>query len=147
MAMDHQVDTAQQKKGEPMKILQPPGWTRPRGYANGIVASGRTVFISGMIGWNGQGEFFASDFAGQVRQALLNIVEVLREADARPEHIVRMTWYVLDKQEYVAAFSEIGKIYREIIGRHFPAMTAVQVAALVEDQARVEIEVTAVVPT
>ena len=129
-----------------MTTLQPPGWTRPRGYANGIVARGRTVFVSGMIGWDGQGVFHASDFAGQVRQALLNIVEVLAEADARPEHIVRMTWYVLDKREYVAAYPEIGVAYRDIIGRHFPAMTAVQVAGLVEDQARVEIEVTAVIP-
>ena len=129
-----------------MTTLQPPGWTRPRGYANGIVARGRTVFVSGMIGWDDQGVFHASDFAGQVRQALLNIVEVLAEADARPEHIVRMTWYVLDKREYVAAYPEIGVAYRDIIGRHFPAMTAVQVAGLVEDQARVEIEVTAVIP-
>ncbi len=129
-----------------MTTLQPPGWTKPRGYANGIVARGRTVFVSGMIGWDGQGVFHASDFAGQVRQALLNIVEVLAEADARPEHVVRMTWYVLDKREYVAAYAEIGVAYRDIMGRHFPAMTAVQVAGLVEDQARVEIEVTAVVP-
>lgn len=129
-----------------MNILQPPGWSKPRGYANGIVARGRTVFVSGMIGWDGQGVFHSSDFAGQVRQALLNIVEVLREADARPEHIVRMTWYVLDRKEYVAAYPEIGVVYRDIMGRHFPAMTAVQVAGLVEDQARVEIEVTAVVP-
>jgi len=99
-----------------------------------------------MIGWDAQGVFHTNDFAGQVRQALRNIVEVLKEADARPEHIVRMTWYVLDKQEYVAAYSEIGVAYRDIIGRHFPAMTAVQVAGLVEDDARVEIEVTAVVP-
>jgi enamine deaminase RidA (YjgF/YER057c/UK114 family) len=129
-----------------MDILQPPGWARPRGYANGIAARGRTVFISGMIGWDAQGVFHTADFAGQVRQALQNIIEVLREADARPEHIVRMTWYVLDKQEYVAAYPEIGVAYRDIIGRHFPAMTAVQVAGLVEDEARVEIEVTAVVP-
>ncbi|MBV7535985.1 RidA family protein [Duganella sp. sic0402] len=129
-----------------MEILQPPGWARPRGYANGVAASGRMVFVSGMIGWDGQGVFHTDDFASQVRQALRNIVEVLAEAGARPEHIVRMTWYVLDKDEYVAAYKEVGAAYREIIGAHYPAMTAVQVAALVEDRARVEIEVTAVVP-
>ena len=129
-----------------MDFLQPPGWTRPKGYSNGIAAHGRTVCVSGMIGWDAKGEFHPSDFAGQVRQALQNIVEVLAEAQAGPEHIVRMTWYVVDKKEYVAAYKDIGIAYREIIGRHFPAMTAVQVAALIEDQARVEIEVTAVVP-
>jgi enamine deaminase RidA (YjgF/YER057c/UK114 family) len=129
-----------------MEILQPPGWARPKGYANGISAKGRMVFVSGMIGWDAQGEFHTDDFAGQVKQALSNIVEVLTQADARPEHIVRMTWYVVDKKEYVAAYKEIGIAYREIIGRHFPTMTAVQVAGLVEDRARVEIEVTAVVP-
>lgn len=129
-----------------MDFLQPPGWARPRGYSNGVAASGRTVSVSGMIGWDGQGVFHTDDFAGQVRQALQNIVEVLAEADARPEHIVRMTWYVLDKQEYVAAYKDIGAAYREIIGAHYPAMTAVQVVALIEDRARVEIEVTAVMP-
>ncbi len=129
-----------------MNILQPPGWARPRGYSNGVAASGRTVYVSGMIGWDGQGVFHTEDFAGQTRQALENIVEVLAEAGAAPEHIVRMTWYVVDKGEYLAAHKEVGAAYREIIGRHFPAMTAVQVAALIEDKARVEIEVTAVVP-
>jgi enamine deaminase RidA (YjgF/YER057c/UK114 family) len=129
-----------------MEILQPPGWARPRGYSNGVAASGRMVCVSGMIGWDGQGVFHTDDFAGQVRQALLNIVEVLKEADAKPEHIVRMTWYVVDKQEYVAAYKDIGAAYRDIIGAHYPAMTAVQVTALVEDRARVEIEVTAMVP-
>lgn len=129
-----------------MNILQPPGWARPKGYANGIAASGRTVFVSGMVGWDSQCEFQARDFAGQTRQALRNIVEVLAEAQARPEHIVRMTWYVLDKKEYLDAAKEIGAAYRELIGRHYPAMTAVQVAALIEEHARVEIEVTAVVP-
>ncbi len=129
-----------------MDFLQPPGWARPRGYANGIVARGRTVYVSGMIGWDADGRFHTGDFAGQARQALLNIVEVLAQADALPEHIVRMTWYVVDKQEYIAAYKEIGDAYREIIGRHFPTMTAVQVVALIEDAARVEIEVTAVVP-
>jgi enamine deaminase RidA (YjgF/YER057c/UK114 family) len=129
-----------------MEILQPPGWARPKGYSNGIIASGRMVFVSGMVGWDAQGKFRTDDFAGQVRQALLNIVEVLAEAKARPEHIARMTWYVVDKKEYIAAHKEIGIAYREIIGRHFPTMTAVQVVALIEDRARVEIEVTAVVP-
>ena len=129
-----------------MDFLQPEGWARAKGYSNGIAATGRTVFVSGMIGWDGDGIFHTDDFSGQVRQALLNIVAVLAEANARPEHIVRMTWYVVDKKEYVAAYKEIGIAYREIIGRHFPTMTAVQVVALIEDQARVEIEVTAVVP-
>ncbi len=129
-----------------MEILQPPGWKRPRGYANGVAAKGRMVFVSGMIGWDAQGVFRTTDFAGQVRQALANVVAVLAEAGARPEHIVRMTWYVCDRREYVAAYPGIGAAYREIIGSHFPAMTAVEVAALVEEAAKVEIEVTAVVP-
>ena len=129
-----------------MEILQPPQWAKPRGYSNGVAASGRTVCVSGMIGWDGQGEFHTDDFAGQVRQALENIVAVLAEADARPEHIVRMTWYVIDRKEYVAAYKEVGAAYRAVIGAHYPAMTAVQVAGLVEDRARVEIEVTAIVP-
>ena len=129
-----------------MEILQPPRWPRPKGYANGVAARGRMIFVSGMIGWDAQGVFRTMDFAGQVRQALANVVAVLAEAGAAPEHIVRMTWYVLDKHEYIAAYPAIGVAYREIIGRHFPAMTAVAVAALVEDAARVEIEVTAVVP-
>jgi enamine deaminase RidA (YjgF/YER057c/UK114 family) len=129
-----------------MEILQPEGWARPRGYSNGIVASGRTVSVSGMIGWDAQCQFQSLDFAGQTRQALANIVAVLAEAGARPEHIVRMTWYVVDKKEYLDAAKEIGAAYRELIGRHYPAMTAVQVSALIEDKARVEIEVTAIVP-
>jgi enamine deaminase RidA (YjgF/YER057c/UK114 family) len=129
-----------------MEILQPPGWPRPRGYANGVAAQGRLVFVSGMIGWNDNGEFESDDFAGQARQALLNVVAVLREAGARPEHIVRMTWYVVDKQEYLGASAALGAAYREIIGAHYPAMTAVEVRALIEDRARVEIEATAVVP-
>ena len=129
-----------------MDILQPPGWPRPRGYANGIAARGHLVFVSGMIGWNAQGQFDSDDFTAQARQALGNVVEVLREAGARPEHIVRMTWYVVDKREYLAAGSALGAAYREIIGAHYPAMTAVEVRALIEDRARVEIEVTAVVP-
>ncbi|MGZ3180911.1 MAG: RidA family protein [Telluria sp.] len=129
-----------------MEVLQPEGWPRPRGYSNGIAARGRTVYVSGMIGWNAQEEFASDDFAAQARQALLNIVAVLAEAGARPEHIVRMTWYVVDKKEYLGAGKELGAAYREIIGKHYPAMSAVQVAALIEDRARVEIEVTAVVP-
>ena len=129
-----------------MEILQPEGWAKPRGYANGIAASGRMVFVSGMVGWDADGVFHTDDFAGQVRQALQNIVAVLAEGGAKPEHIVRMTWYVLDKKEYVTAYPEIGVAYRELIGRHFPTMSALQVAGLIEDRARVEIEVTAVVP-
>ena len=129
-----------------IEILQPAGWPRPRGYSNGLAARGKQIFISGMIGWEPDGVFRAKDFAGQVRQALANIVEVLAEAGAGPEHIVRMTWYVVDKRVYVASYEDIGKAYREIIGRHFPAMTAVQVAGLVEDEAQVEIEGTAVIP-
>ncbi|MBB1653557.1 MULTISPECIES: RidA family protein [Delftia] len=133
-----------------MKTLQPPDWLAPRGYANGILTEmtvgSRLVFVGGQIGWNGQQQFETDDFAEQVRQALANIVAILAEGGARPEHIVRMTWYVTDKQEYVAAYPAIGKHYRALIGRHFPAMTAVEVADLVEDRAKVEIEVTAVVP-
>jgi enamine deaminase RidA (YjgF/YER057c/UK114 family) len=129
-----------------MKILQPPNWTRPRGYAHGVAAKGTQVFLSGVVGWNAQGEFPGTGFAAQVRQALLNIVAILDEANARPEHIVRMTWYVCDKNEYASATKEIGVAYREIIGRHYPAMTVVEVSGLIEPQARVEIEVTAVVP-
>ncbi len=128
-----------------MDFLQPPDWPRPRGYSNGISARGRTVCVSGMVGWDAQCQFQTDDFAGQVRQALKNIVDVLAEANARPEHIVRMTWYVLDKKEYVAAYPEIGVAYRDLIGRHYPTMSAVQVAGLIEDRARVEIEVTAIV--
>jgi enamine deaminase RidA (YjgF/YER057c/UK114 family) len=129
-----------------MEFLQPPGWPRARGYSNGVAASGRTVFVSGMIGWDAHGVFHTDDFAGQVRQALENIVAVLAEAGAGPQHIARMTWYVLDTKEYVAAYKAVGAAYRDIIGAHYPAMTAVQVAGLVEERARVEIEVTAVVP-
>lgn len=129
-----------------IEILQPPGWPRPRGYSNGVAARGRQVFVSGMIGWNARGEFESDDFAAQARQALRNVVEVLREARARPEHIVRMTWYVVDRREYLAAARALGAAYREVIGEHYPAMTAVEVRALIEERARVEIEVTAVVP-
>ena len=129
-----------------MQVLLPPGWPRPRGYANGVTARGRMVFVAGMIGWDEQGQFHTDDMAGQVRQALSNVVAVLNAGGAKPEHIVRMTWYVTSKQEYVAAYPEIGKAFKELIGSFNAAMTAVQVAALVEDRAKVEIEVTAVVP-
>ena len=129
-----------------MQTLQPPGWLAPRGYANGIAASGRIVFVSGQVGWNAQGRFEATDFVGQARQALFNVIAVLGEAGGRPEHIARMTWYVVDKREYIANTKALGTVYREVVGDHYPAMTAVEVAALVEDEARVEIEVTAVIP-
>jgi len=128
------------------QVLQPPGWARPKGYANGVAVRGRQVFVAGMIGWDGQGQFHTDDLAGQVRQALHNVVAVLAEAGAKPEHIVRMTWYVTDKREYLREAREIGAIYRAVIGSFDVAMTAVQVAALIEDRAKVEIEVTAVVP-
>ena len=128
------------------QILQPAGWRRPKGYANGVTARGRMVFVAGMIGWDAQGEFHSDDFAAQARQALENLVAVLREGGGRPEHIVRMTWYVTDKREYLAAGREIGRAFREIVGAYNAAMTAVQVAALIEDRAKVEIEATAVVP-
>ena len=129
-----------------MKNLQPAGWTQPKGYANGIAARGMVVSIAGQIGWNAQCEFESDDFAAQTRQALSNIVAVLAEAGGRPEHIVRMTWYVIDKDEYIGAYKAIGAAYREVIGKHFPAMSAVQVAALIEDRAKLEIEATAVIP-
>jgi enamine deaminase RidA (YjgF/YER057c/UK114 family) len=131
-----------------MQILQPPDWLPSRGYSNGILAEfpagSKLLFVGGQIGWNGQQQFETDDFAQQVRQALMNVVAVLAEGGAAPEHITRMTWYVTDKDEYVLSYAAIGRHYRELIGRHFPAMTAVQVAALVEPRAKVEIEVTAV---
>ena len=129
-----------------MQVLLPPGWPRPKGYANGVTAKGRLVFVAGMVGWDANGVFHTDDLAGQIRQALQNIVDVLEEGDAKPEHIVRMTWYLTDKRAYVAAYPEIGKAFREIIGSFNAAMTAVEVSALIEDRAKVEIEVTAVVP-
>ena len=129
-----------------MKILQPPSWARPRGFSNGVAAKGQMIFVSGTVGWDAEGKFVSNEFVGQARQALKNIVEILAEAKAKPEHITRMTWYVVDKREYLAAAKELGAAYREIIGAHYPAMTAVEVTALIEDQAKVEIEVTAVVP-
>ncbi len=129
-----------------MTLLQPPGWAKPRGYSNGIAADGVSIHVAGQIGWNEHCEFVSDDLAGQVRQALVNIVAVLKEAGAGPEHIVRMTWYVTSRTDYLAAGKEIGGHYREVIGRHFPAMSAVEVSALMEARAKVEIEVTAVLP-
>jgi len=129
-----------------MRALQPPGWPRPRGYANGIEASGRLVFVAGQIGWDATGSSPAGDLAGQVRQTLANVVAVLAEAGAGPEHVVRLTWYVTDREEYIGSLKEIGTAYREVMGRHFPAMAVVAVAGLIEADAKVEIEATAVVP-
>ena len=129
-----------------MQLLQPAGWTATKGYANGVVARGRGVFVAGQIGWDAEQRIVSDDFIAQARQALENIVAVLACAGARPEHIVRLTWYIVDKREYVTRARELGAAYRDVMGRHYPAMSAVQVAALVEDRARVEIEATAVVP-
>lgn len=129
-----------------MKILQPPGWATPKGYANGVAARGTLVFVGGQIGWNADQQFESDDFIVQTGQALANVVAVLREAGAGPEHMVRMTWYVIDREEYNRRLRELGQAYREHIGRHFPAMTCVEVSALMEARAKVEIEVTAVLP-
>ena len=128
------------------QAVLPSGWPRPKGYANGVVAQGRMLFIAGMIGWDAQGQFHSDDFAEQARQALQNIADVMREAGAAPQHIVRMTWYVTDKREYRAAGKAIGQAFRDIIGVYDIAMTAVEVRALIEDRAKVEIEATAVLP-
>ena len=127
-----------------MQILQPADWPKPRGYANGILAEGRLIFVGGMVGWDRSESFPSDDFVDQVKQALENIVRVLAEADAGPQHIVRLTWYITDKREYLARVREVGAVYREVIGRHFPAMAMVEVSALMEDRAKVEIEATAV---
>lgn len=128
-----------------LNILQPEGWAKPRGYANGISARGRTIFVGGQIGWNKDTVFETDDLVEQIRQTLANIVAVIACDGAKPEHLTTMTWYILDKSEYLARASEIGKVYREIMGRHFPAMAAVQVSGLVEGRAKVEIQATAVV--
>ena len=128
------------------RVLQPEGWSPPRGYANGVAARGQQVFVAGQIGWDAQCRFESDDFVEQARQALLNVRAVLHEAGARPEHLVRLTWYVTDKREYLARAREIGQVYRKVIGHYGIAMTAVQVSALMEDRAKVEIEATAVVP-
>ena len=127
-------------------VLHPKGWKPARGYSNGVAATGRMVFTGGMVGWNADCAFETDDFASQTAQALRNIVAVLAEAGARPEHLVRLTWFVTSKAEYLGALRELGAVYREIIGRHYPAMALVQVVALVEDRAKVEIEATAVIP-
>lgn len=128
------------------QILLPPGWPRPSGYSNGIVARGRQVFIAGQIGWDAQQRFNSTRLTDQVRQALENIVAILAEAGGRPEHLVRLSWYLTRREDYLAELESIGEVYRSVIGRHFPAMTAVQVAALMEPEAKVEIEATAVIP-
>jgi enamine deaminase RidA (YjgF/YER057c/UK114 family) len=128
------------------EILQPEGWARPIGYANGVAARGRTIFVGGQIGWNAQCQFETDDFVAQVRQTLENVVAILKAGGAEPRHITSMTWYFIDKQEYTANLREIGRAYRDVIGKHFPAMAAMQVVALVEDRARIEIQATAVVP-
>ena len=129
------------------KTINPEGWPRPKGYSNGVSATGENIFVAGQIGWNKDCEFESDDFVAQCRQAFQNIVDVLAEADAGPEHITRMTWYITDREEYLARGNELGQVYREIIGKNFPAMTAVQVVALMEERAQVEIEVTAVKPS
>lgn len=128
------------------KVIQPEGWIAPKGYANGIEARGRQIYVGGQIGWNAQCQFETDDLVLQIKQALQNCVDVVRTAGGGPEHIVRMTWYLEDKKEYVARLKEIGAAYRDVIGRNFPAMSAIQIADLVEDEAKVEIEVTAVIP-
>jgi len=129
-----------------MTIVEPPGWAPARGYANGVSARGRLVFVAGQIGWNAAQRFESDDFVAQAAQALANVAAVLAAAGARPEHVVRLTWYVVDKREYLASLAALAAPYRAVMGRHYPAMTAVEVRALIEDRARVEIEATAVVP-
>ena len=129
-----------------MDILQPPGWPRPKGYSNGISATGRLIVTGGLVGWNENEEFVAKDMVGQARQTFQNIMAVLSEGGAKPEHIIRMTWYITGKQDYLSSAKEIGAAYRETFGKNFPAMACVEVAALMEDDAKLEIEVTAVVP-
>ncbi len=129
-----------------MKILQPPGWAPPKGYANGVAARGTLLFVGGQIGWTAAQRFESDDFVVQARQALANVLAILAAGGARPEHVVRMTWYVTDRDEYVSSLKALGPVYREIMGRHYPAMTAVEVSALIESRAKVEIEVTAVIP-
>ena len=130
-----------------MQLLHPKNWAPTSGYSNGVAAEGRQVFVAGQVGWNARQQIVDDDFVAQVEQALRNIVDILAEADALPEHLVRLTWYITDKREYVARSKEVGQAYRRVIGRHFPAMTLVQVAALLDDRAKVEIEATALVPT
>ena len=129
-----------------MTLLQPAEWLPPKGYANGIAANGTLLFVGGQIGWNGQQQFETDDFIAQTRQALINVVAVLRAGNARPQHMVRRTWYIVDRDEYVMRLKELGAVYREVMGRNFPTMSCVEVSRLVETRAKVEIEVTAVLP-
>lgn len=129
-----------------LEVLQPAGWPRPKGYSNGLVARGRQVFVAGQVGWDAAGRFADGGLAGQVKQALTNIMAVLAEVDGKPEHIVRLTWYVTSRDEYHAQLKEIGAAYRAVLGKHFPVMSVVQVVALMEAEAKVEIEATAVLP-
>jgi enamine deaminase RidA (YjgF/YER057c/UK114 family) len=129
-----------------MRILQPPGWPRPRGYANGIAAEGRLVFVAGQIGWDATETIVSDDLVEQFRQTLKNTLAVLREAGAGPEHVARMKWYLTDKQDYLRRARELGEVWRELMGRHYPAMAVVEVKALIEDRAKIEIETTAVLP-
>jgi enamine deaminase RidA (YjgF/YER057c/UK114 family) len=126
--------------------LQPEGWPRPAGYANGVVARGRTIFLAGQVGWNAEGRFESDDLVAQIAQALRNVAAVLACEGARPEHLTSLVWYFIDKREYVNRLPEVGRVYRDIMGKNFPAMTAVQVSALIEDSAKVEIQATAVLP-
>jgi enamine deaminase RidA (YjgF/YER057c/UK114 family) len=128
------------------QILQPPEWARPRGYSNGLVMSGRLIFIAGQIGWDAQQQFHSDDFADQTQQALQNILTILAEAGGQAEHIARLTWYVVDKHDYLASIPKLGTVYRDLMGKHYPVMSVVQVTALIEDAAKVEIEATAVIP-
>jgi enamine deaminase RidA (YjgF/YER057c/UK114 family) len=129
-----------------MKIIQPPGWPRPKGYSNGIMTEGKLLFLAGQVGWDENEKIVSENFVAQVRQALNNIITVLAEADAGPEHITRMTWYVTDKDEYLNSLKEVGAVYMEVVGKYYPAMSLVQIAGLVEDGAKLEIEATAVIP-
>ncbi len=129
-----------------MQILQPPGWPRPKGYANGVAASGKMVFLAGTVGWNEKEQFETDDFAGQARRVLQNIVTLLNEAGAGPEHLVRMTWFISDKKEYLDSRKEIGAAYRQIIGRHYPPMSVIEVSGFIEEGAKLEVEATAVIP-
>jgi enamine deaminase RidA (YjgF/YER057c/UK114 family) len=134
------------ERKSPHQFLHPRHWKPAKGYANGVVAEGRTVFVAGQVGWNADQHFESQDFVAQIRQALENVVAVVREAGGTPEHITRLTWFITDKAEYVSRLHEVGDAYRSVMGRHFPAMTMVQVGALIEDEARVEIEASAVLP-
>ena len=143
MSKPHQAESHQAK---PHEALHPQNWKRPSGYANGIAAEGRLVFLAGQVGWNAEQKFDSDDFVAQVRQALANVVALVREAGGEAANVTRLTWYVVDKKDYLSRLRELGEAYRSVMGKHFPAMTLVQVVALVEDRARVEIEATAVVP-